>query len=78
MLVVLIACGSVRSHARDDLVGQLVDEGGLERSIAECVVDKFFEQRTTLELKQFFQREGLTPAERVEFARLGQECVANR
>ena len=41
-------------------------------------MDKFFEQRTTLELKQFFQREGLTPAERVGFARLGQECVANR
>ncbi|MBP9052133.1 MAG: hypothetical protein KBF94_05885 [Ilumatobacteraceae bacterium] len=74
-LVTLVACGTVRDRARDDLVEQLIDEGGLQRAVSECVVDKFFEVRTTQELKEFFAREGLTDAERAEFARLGVECA---
>ena len=74
-LATLSGCGSVRDRAHDDLVDQLVGEGGLARSVAECVVDKFFEVRTTEELKEFFERKGLTEAENAEFARLGQECA---
>ena len=74
-LVTVAGCGSVRDRAHDDLVDQLVGDGGLARSVADCVVDKFFEARTTEELKEFFEREGLTEAESIEFARLGEECV---
>jgi len=74
-LATLVGCGSVRDRARDDLVDQLVVDGGLARPVADCVVDKFFEVRTTDELKKFFEREGLTDAENAEFARLGQECA---
>ena len=73
--VVLVACASARDTARDGLVDQLVDEGGLSRSVAECVVDGFFEDRTTDELRQFFERAELTAAERDEFARLGEQCT---
>jgi hypothetical protein len=38
-------------------------------------VDRFFAERTTEELKAFFEREGLTDAERAEFQRLGEECA---
>ncbi len=74
-LTTLVGCGSVRDRAHDDLVDQLVNDGGLSRPIADCVVDRFFEVRTTDELKKFFEREGLTAAERAEFARLGDECA---
>jgi len=73
-LVTLTGCGSVRDRAHDDLVDQLVS-GGLARPVADCVVDKFFEVRTTQELKEFFEREVLTDAERAEFARLGEVCA---
>ncbi|MGB8858197.1 MAG: hypothetical protein WCC60_03025 [Ilumatobacteraceae bacterium] len=76
LLVLVVACASTRDRAHDDLVDQLVGEGGLSRSVADCVVDKFFEVRTTQELKEFFDREGLTDAERAEFARLGEECAS--
>ena len=71
---VLVACGSARDEARDGLVNQLVNDGGLSRSVAECVVDGFFEDRTTDELREFFERDELTEAERAEFVRLGQAC----
>ncbi len=74
-LCVLAGCGSVRDRAHDDLVDQLVDDGGLARPVANCVVDGFFAERSTEELKEFFAREGLTDAERAEFARLGTECT---
>lgn len=74
LAVVLVACGSARDEARDGLVDQLVDDGGLSRSVAECVVDGFFEDRTTDELREFFERDELTDAEQAEFARLGQAC----
>ncbi|MCY7299702.1 MAG: hypothetical protein LH616_10875 [Ilumatobacteraceae bacterium] len=74
-LATLVGCGSVRDRAHDDLVDQLVSEGGLARSVADCVVDKFFEVRTTEELKEFFERRGLTEPENAEFARLGEECA---
>ena len=73
-LVTVTGCGSVRDRAHDDLVDQLVTEGGLPEAVAGCVVDKFFEARTTEELKEFFARKGLTEAESAEFARLGDEC----
>ncbi len=75
LLVAVVACASARDTARDGLVSQLVDEGGLSRSVAECVVDGFFEDRTTDELREFFERAVLTDAERDEFARLGQQCA---
>lgn len=74
LAVALVACGSARDEARDGLVNQLVSEGGLSRSVAECVVDGFFEDRTTDELREFFERDELTDAEQAEFVRLGQAC----
>jgi hypothetical protein len=76
LAVVLIGCASARDTARDGLVDQLVNDGGLSRSVAECVVDGFFEDRTTDELREFFDRDELTDAEQAEFVRLGQECSA--
>jgi len=73
--VAAVGCASARDTARDGLVNQLVDDGGLSRSVAECVVDGFFEERTTDELREFFDRDELTQAETEEFARLGQQCA---
>ena len=73
----LVGCASSgRDEARDGLVDQLVDEGGLERSVAECVVEGFFDERTTEELREFFERDELTDAEQAEFVLLGEECAA--
>lgn len=71
----LVACRSVRDDARQQFTQQLEDEGGLPPEVAECVADRFFEERTTDELKEFFERVGLTDAEREEFERLGNECI---
>ena len=73
-VVALVGCASARDSARDGLVDQLVNEGGLSRAVAECVVDGFFEDRTTDELREFFDRDELTAAEQAEFVRLGQQC----
>lgn len=71
----LVGCGGgwARSQANDDFVDQLVD-GGLDRTIAECVVDRFFEGRSDDELESFFDRPEVTEAENEEFAELGQAC----
>jgi len=72
----LFGCASSgRDDARDGLVDQLVTEGGITRSVAECVVDGFFEDRSSDELNEFFDRDELTEDERAEFVRLGQECT---
>lgn len=68
-------CASPRENAHDQFVDQLVDDGGLDRKVAECVVDRFFDGKSNDELKAFFERKELTTAERAEFARLGQECA---
>jgi hypothetical protein len=72
----LSACGesNSRKRARADLVEQLV-EGGLERPVADCVVEAFFDVRNDDELRAFFDREELTDDERREFAQLGEICV---
>ncbi len=78
MLALLAAtsCGSQpRDDARDSLVKQLQD-GGLDKKTAECVVAAFFEDKTNEELKGFFDRPQLTPEEAAEFASLGQRCSA--
>jgi hypothetical protein len=72
----VVACRSVRDDARQQFTQQLEDEGGLPHEVAKCVADRFFEERTTEELKAFFERVGLTDAERAEFKRLGNECIA--
>jgi hypothetical protein len=70
----LVGCGDKpRDDARDSLVKQLQD-GGLDHKTAECVVDAFFEGKTDVELKGFFDRPQLTPAEAAEFAALGERC----
>lgn len=78
LLVVLVAslvgCGSQpRDDARQSLVQQLED-GGLDRRTAECVVTAFFEGKSNEQLKGFFDRPELTPEEAAEFAALGQRC----
>jgi hypothetical protein len=74
VVVALAACGSApRDEARQSLVKQLED-GGLDQTAAECVVDAFFAGKTNEELKGFFDRPQLTPDEAVEFAALGKRC----
>ena len=70
------SCGSQpRDDARASLVKQLED-GGLDKAAAECVVAAFFEDKTNEDLKNFFDRPQLTPEEAAEFASLGQRCSA--
>jgi len=72
--VAVVSCGDKpRDDARDSLVKQLQD-GGLDHTTAECVVDAFFEGKTDAELKGFFDRPQLTPEEAAEFAALGTRC----
>jgi hypothetical protein len=74
-LLAAASCGSQpRDDARDSLVQQL-QEGGLDKKTAECVVAAFFEDKTNEELKGFFDRPQLTPEEAAEFASLGQRCA---
>ncbi len=72
----LVGCGDSdsRKRARVELVDQLV-EGGLERNVADCVVEAFFDARNDRELRDFFDREELTDDERSEFAQLGELCI---
>jgi hypothetical protein len=63
-----------RDDAVRSLTEQLVD-GGLERDIAECVVERFFAERSNDEIDAFFDRPELTEGEQAEFARLGAECT---
>lgn len=76
MPVTLTACRkSSRPAARTAFIAQLQQEGGLTIDVAQCIVDRFFAERSDEELKAFFDRAELTAAERDEFARLGQLCV---
>lgn len=77
VLLALAACGSSDRHdARNSLVQQLVD-GGLQRPLAECVVDAFFKDKSDDELRGFFDRPELTPDERAEFEALGAQCTTS-
>lgn len=66
---------SSRPAARTAFIAQLQQEGGLTFEVAQCIVDRFFAERSDQELKEFFDRTELSSAERDEFARLGQLCV---
>lgn len=66
---------SSRPEARSAFITQLQAEGGLSRDVAECIVDRFFAGRTDQELKDFFERPELSPAESEEFGRWAQECA---
>jgi hypothetical protein len=75
VVVAVAGCGSsTRDEARDSLVKQL-QEGGLDKKTAECVVEAFFASKSDEELKGFFDRPELTPEEAVEFAALGKSCA---
>jgi hypothetical protein len=75
LALIVASCSSApRDDARQSLVKQLED-GGLDETTAECVVDAFFEGKTNEELKGFFDRPQLTPDEAVEFAALGKRCA---
>ena len=79
LLVVPVACSrgdGGRAKAEAEFTQQLVD-GGLDPTVAECVVEKFFDGRTNDELNDFFQRVELTNEERSEFAALTNECTAS-
>ena len=71
----LAGCRSPRDDARRQFTEQLETEGGLSHSVAVCLVDKFFEERTTEELKAFFERKDLTADESAEFKQLGEQCA---
>jgi hypothetical protein len=85
LLIVLVAAtllpalGGCRKSSRPDartaFIGQLQQEGGLAPDVAECIVDRFFAERTDQELKEFFEREELTVAEAEEFGRLAEACA---
>ena len=51
LVLCVSACGSTGRRSSDDLIDQLVD-GGLERGIAECVVEQFFDERSDDELQR--------------------------
>ena len=72
----LASCRAPREDARRQFTEQLQQEGGLPHDVAVCVVDRFFDARTTQELKEFFARTDLTAAESAEFKQLGDECSA--
>ena len=74
LVVAATSCSSPpRDEARESLVDQL-EEGGLDRPTAECVVTAFFDGKSDAELQGFFDREELTPDEAAEFAALGRSC----
>ncbi|MEY4173833.1 MAG: hypothetical protein RI900_998 [Actinomycetota bacterium] len=76
MLPVLGGCRkSSRPDARAAFVTQLQQEGGLTPDVAECIVDRFFADRTDQDLKEFFERDELTIAEAEEFGRLAEACA---
>jgi hypothetical protein len=75
VLLTLAACADSRAGAHNDFITQLITEGGLNRPQATCVVDKFFETRSTDELKRFFARRDLTEAERADFAAIAKACT---
>ncbi len=75
LVVTATSCSSPpRDEARDSLLEQL-EEGGLDRPTAECVVIAFFDGKSDAELQGFFDREELTPEEAAEFAALGRSCA---
>ena len=66
---------SSRGPAQEEFVQQLVDEGGFDPVLAECIAERFFELRTDKDLKEFFEREELTDAEAAEFRSIGAACA---
>ncbi|MCB0979762.1 MAG: hypothetical protein H6513_07350 [Acidimicrobiaceae bacterium] len=77
VLVLPAACSrgdGGRAKAEAEFTQQLVD-GGLDPTVAECVVEKFFDGRTNDELNDFFLRAELTNEERAEFASLTKKCI---
>ena len=66
---------SSRGSAKAEFVQQMIEEGGIDPAIAECIADRFFELRTDADLKEFFEREELTVAEAEEFGRLAEACA---
>lgn len=85
LLVVLLAVTAVvsfagcsessRGSAQEEFVRQMIDEGGLDPAVAECIADRFFELRTDQDLQEFFEREELTDAESAEFRAIGAACA---
>ena len=72
----VIGCSkSSRGPAKEEFTQQLVDEGGFDPVLAECIADRFFELRTDADLKEFFEREELTDAEAAEFRSIGAACA---
>jgi hypothetical protein len=76
---VLIGCAtSYRDRAIREFRDQLVAEGGLPRSVADCVVDTFFDGMDTAAVKDFFEVPELTDAESQQFAEIGEACATDR
>jgi hypothetical protein len=71
------ACSNARDRARDEFVDQLVNDGGLSEGEAKCIVDRFFDDRTTDELREFFKNDDLTEAEAAEFGAAAAACRAD-
>jgi hypothetical protein len=75
-LPALGGCRSTRDDALRQFTDQLEQEGGLPREVAKCVAERFFADRSSQDLKDFFDRKDLTEPEQAEFAKLGTECAA--
>jgi hypothetical protein len=74
----LVACGSTaRDRALDEFVEQLVDDGGIGRDAAQCIVDRFFDGMPTSEVEAFFERDDLSDEESMRFAELATACAAD-
>ena len=70
------ACSkSSRGSAKAEFVQQMIDEGGIDPAVAECIAERFFELRTDKDLNEFFERDELTDAEAAEFRSIGTACA---
>lgn len=70
-------CGESRARkdAREGLVLQLIEDGTIDQGIAECVVERFFDDRSDEELARFFEEPEATQADLDAFAELTRLCA---
>jgi hypothetical protein len=68
---------SYRDKAIHEFRDQLVNDGGVSRPVADCIVDKFFDGMATSDVRQFFKDPELTDTESARFAEIGTECTAS-
>jgi hypothetical protein len=64
-----VSVAAVRDNYRKALVAS-----GEDPTLAKCLTDRFFEHRTTADVRAFQKRAHLTTEETAEFSRLAELC----